>query len=67
MTKSGNGPSLGTNSALVAFDGSGMILQSSCWSHGGDHISVSAAGFGAILTDGGQRPGSVPGLPDCGW
>ena len=61
-----NSPSVGPNSGLVAFDVSELILQSSCWSHGSDHISVLAARFGALLTDGGQRPGSVPGLPDCG-
>ena len=60
------GPSLGSNSGLVTYHGSELIVQSSCWTHGGDYISALAAGFGAVLRDGGQRPGSVPGLPDCG-
>ena len=61
-----NGPSLGPNSGFEAFHGSKLILQSSYWSHGGDHISALVTGFGAVLREGGQRPGSVPGLPDCG-
>ena len=60
------GPSLGPNSGLVAYHGSELIVQSTCWTHGGDYISVLATGFGAVLKDGDQRPGSVPSLPDCG-
>ena len=57
-----NGASLGPNSGLVAFDGCELLLQSSCWNHGAHHVSQLAAWFGAVLTDGGQRPGSVPDL-----
>ena len=42
-----NGASQGPDSGLMAFDVSELILHSSCWSHGGDHISVLAAGLGA--------------------
>ena len=62
-----NGPSLGPNSGPVAFHESELILRSLCWSNGGDHISVLAAGFGAVLRDGGKRPSSVPCLPDERW
>ena len=61
-----NVPSLVLYSGPVHFDGSELMQQSSCCSLGGDYIKVLAAGFGAALTDIVQRPGSVPGLPDCG-
>ena len=61
-----NGPSLGPNSGFEAFRGFKLSLQRSYWSHGGDHIRVLATRFGAVLREGGQRPGSVPGSLDCG-
>ena len=59
-------PLLGPNPGPVAVVGSELVLLRSCWSHGGDRIKVLASGFCAVLTDGDQRPGSVPGPPDCG-
>ena len=51
-----NGPSLGPNSGLKAFDGSELIVQSSSGVMEAITISVLAAGFGAVLTDGGHWP-----------
>ena len=48
-----------------AFDVSKLMLKSLSWSHGGDHIKVLGARFRAVLIDGVQQPGSVPGLSDC--
>ena len=54
VQNSGKCPLAGPQFRTGGFDGSELILQSSWWSHGGDHISALAAGYGAVLTDGGQ-------------
>ena len=45
------GLSLGPNSGLAAYHGFELIVQSSCWTHGGDYISPLATGFVAVHAD----------------